>query len=114
MPDLGAPELIIIAVVVLVLFGSKKLPEAARSLGRSLRIFKSEVKAMGDDASAPAAVTPTTPANPASTQAAAAPALTAPAVTAPAAWPASDPTPADATARPVEGAAVTDKASAAS
>jgi sec-independent protein translocase protein TatA len=52
MPDLGAPELIIIAVVVLVLFGSKRLPDAARSLGRSLRIFKSEVKAMGDEASA--------------------------------------------------------------
>ena len=44
MPDLGVGELLIIAAVVLVLFGSKKLPEAARSMGRSLRIFKSEVK----------------------------------------------------------------------
>ncbi|MGO4202928.1 Sec-independent protein translocase subunit TatA [Rhodococcus sp. TAF43] len=33
----------IVAVVLLVLFGSKKLPDAARGLGRSLRILKSEV-----------------------------------------------------------------------
>ena len=37
---------LIVAVVVIVLFGSKKLPDAARGLGRSLRIFKSEVKEM--------------------------------------------------------------------
>jgi sec-independent protein translocase protein TatA len=39
----------IVAVVVIILFGSKKLPEAARGLGRSLRIFKSEVKEMQKD-----------------------------------------------------------------
>ncbi|MFD4367486.1 Sec-independent protein translocase subunit TatA [Rhodococcus sp. NPDC058521] len=39
----------IVAVVVLILFGSKKLPDAARGLGRSLRIFKSEVKEMQND-----------------------------------------------------------------
>ncbi|OZC66628.1 twin-arginine translocase TatA/TatE family subunit [Rhodococcus sp. 06-462-5] len=39
----------IVAVVVIILFGSKKLPEAARGLGRSLRIFKSEVKEMQND-----------------------------------------------------------------
>jgi sec-independent protein translocase protein TatA len=49
MPDLGLPEILIIAVVVLVLFGSRKLPDAARSLGRSLRIFKSETKGLMDD-----------------------------------------------------------------
>jgi sec-independent protein translocase protein TatA len=37
---LGAPELIIILVIVLLLFGSKKLPEMARSLGRSSKEFK--------------------------------------------------------------------------
>lgn len=42
--DLGLPELLIIAVVVVVLFGSKRLPDAARSLGKSLRIFKTEMK----------------------------------------------------------------------
>ncbi|KQU47863.1 preprotein translocase subunit TatA [Rhodococcus sp. Leaf278] len=39
----------IVAVVVIILFGSKKLPDAARGLGRSLRIFKSEVKEMQND-----------------------------------------------------------------
>jgi sec-independent protein translocase protein TatA len=41
--------LIVIAVFVL-LFGAKKLPDAARSLGQSMRIFKSEVKEMRSDA----------------------------------------------------------------
>ncbi|GAB2825917.1 Sec-independent protein translocase subunit TatA [Streptomyces daliensis] len=39
-------HLLIVAVVVIVLFGSKKLPDAARSLGKSMRILKSEAKAM--------------------------------------------------------------------
>jgi len=55
---------VIIALVVVVLFGYKKLPEMSRSVGRSLRIFKTEIKGMGqDDAardSAEAAVPPTT------------------------------------------------------
>jgi sec-independent protein translocase protein TatA len=51
---LDAPELIIIAVVVLILFGSRKLPDAARSLGRSLRIFKAETRGMKADEQAAA------------------------------------------------------------
>ncbi len=42
-------HLIIVALVILVLFGGKKLPEASRGLARSLRIFKSEMKEMRDD-----------------------------------------------------------------
>lgn len=49
MPNLGPLEIIIIAGVIILLFGAKKLPEAARSLGRSMRIFKSEVKEMSND-----------------------------------------------------------------
>lgn len=49
MPNLGPTELIIIAVVLILLFGAKKLPDAARSLGRSMRIFKSEVREMQND-----------------------------------------------------------------
>ena len=49
MPNLGAPELIIIAIVVIALFGWKKMPDMARSLGRSARIFKSEVDEMKKD-----------------------------------------------------------------
>ncbi|WP_031486676.1 Sec-independent protein translocase subunit TatA [Streptomyces bicolor] len=53
---LGAPEIILILVVIILLFGAKKLPDMARSLGKSARILKSEAKAMKDDgkSSAPA------------------------------------------------------------
>ena len=40
---------VIVALVVIALFGYKKLPEASRSLGRSLRIFKTELKGMSED-----------------------------------------------------------------
>jgi sec-independent protein translocase protein TatA len=42
-------HLLILVVVFLALFGYKKLPDATRSVGRSLRIFKSEMKGMHDD-----------------------------------------------------------------
>ncbi|MDQ6873613.1 MAG: Sec-independent protein translocase subunit TatA [Actinomycetota bacterium] len=42
-------HIIIVALVVLILFGSKKLPAAARSFGQSLRIFKAETKGLRDD-----------------------------------------------------------------
>jgi sec-independent protein translocase protein TatA len=45
---------LILVLVVLVLFGGKRLPDAARGLGRSLRIFKSEVKQMQDEQPRPA------------------------------------------------------------
>src|ERR1017187_9903045 len=44
-------KILIVAVVLIVLFGSKKLPDAARSLGKSMRILKTEVQDLhGDDA----------------------------------------------------------------
>ena len=49
MPNLGAPEIIIIALVILALFGYKKLPDAARAIGRSARIFKAETKGLRDE-----------------------------------------------------------------
>lgn len=55
MAGLGAPELLVLLVVGLLLFGGyKKLPDASRSLGRSLRIFRGEMKGMKDDGSTPA------------------------------------------------------------
>ncbi len=42
-------HLVVLAVVIVLLFGAKRLPDAARGLGRSLRIFKSEVKEMQED-----------------------------------------------------------------
>jgi sec-independent protein translocase protein TatA len=61
MAGLGAPEIIVIVIAVLLLFGYKKLPDASRSLGRSLRIFKGEMKGLKDDdvrAKDPATTTP--------------------------------------------------------
>lgn len=46
---LGAPELLIILAVVILLFGASKLPELARGSGRALRIFKDETKGLGDN-----------------------------------------------------------------
>ena len=55
---------LILAVVVILLFGAKRLPDTARALGKSLRIFKSEVRELQNESkpetpAAPAA--PTTP-----------------------------------------------------
>ena len=49
MPNVGWTELIIVIFLVLLLFGANKLPDLARSMGRSARIFKSEVKEMRND-----------------------------------------------------------------
>ena len=48
-------HIVIIVLLVAVLFGAKRMPDAARSIGQSLRIFKSEVKAASttDDSAAP-------------------------------------------------------------
>jgi len=63
--NLKGPELLILILIVLLLFGAKRMPEAARSLGRSLRIFKAETKGLMDSdaptgqvTSAPAAGVP--------------------------------------------------------
>ncbi|MCW2543891.1 MAG: twin-arginine translocation protein TatA/E family subunit [Frankiales bacterium] len=45
----GGWELVLILVVVLVVFGSKRLPDSARALGRSLRILKAETKGLRTD-----------------------------------------------------------------
>ncbi|MFI6001190.1 Sec-independent protein translocase subunit TatA [Streptomyces sp. NPDC051366] len=45
-------EILLIIAVIVLLFGAKKLPEMARSLGKSARILKSEAKAMKNDGAA--------------------------------------------------------------
>jgi sec-independent protein translocase protein TatA len=42
-------KILIVALVIIVLFGSKKLPSAARSLGQSMRILKKEVQGLHED-----------------------------------------------------------------
>jgi sec-independent protein translocase protein TatA len=49
---LEGPHLVVLILVVVVLFGRQRLPEAARGLGRSMRIFKSEINEMKSDGKA--------------------------------------------------------------
>jgi sec-independent protein translocase protein TatA len=49
MGQIGPWQLVIILVLVVIVFGSKKLPDTARALGKSLRILKSETTAMRSD-----------------------------------------------------------------
>lgn len=49
MRNFGPTEIILILLVVVLLFGAKKLPELARGSGRALRIFKAETKGLIDD-----------------------------------------------------------------
>jgi sec-independent protein translocase protein TatA len=46
-------ELILIVIVIVLLFGAKRMPDAARSVGRSLRIFKAETKGLTEDDAKP-------------------------------------------------------------
>ena len=55
MPNLKGWEWLIIVALILLLFGAKRLPDAARGLGRSLRIFKAETKGLAEDGSKAAA-----------------------------------------------------------
>jgi sec-independent protein translocase protein TatA len=54
-----APEIILILLVIVLLFGAKKLPDLARGVGRSLRIFKAETKGMTEEEKAQKAESPT-------------------------------------------------------
>ncbi|NUK03170.1 Sec-independent protein translocase subunit TatA [Streptomyces lunaelactis] len=71
MGRIGPTEIILILLVVVLLFGAKKLPDMARSLGKSARILKSEAKAMKSDDTKSAA--PADPPQPDATQDQAAP-----------------------------------------
>lgn len=50
MGNLGATEIILIVLVLLVFFGAKKIPELAQGLGKGIREFKKAVKETEDDA----------------------------------------------------------------
>lgn len=47
--NIGLPELLVILLIVLLLFGAKRLPEMARGLGRSLSEFKKGIKEIEHD-----------------------------------------------------------------
>ncbi|SHF05648.1 Sec-independent protein translocase subunit TatA [Streptoalloteichus hindustanus] len=97
MPSLGGWELLILVGVLVLLFGAKKLPDTARAVGRSMRIFKAETKGMRqDEEQAPAA--PEQPAAPQSLPPAQ-PAQPAPQATSAPSVPAAAPAPAPAQPR---------------
>jgi len=47
--NIRGPELLIILLIIVLVFGAKRLPDTARGLGRSLRIFKAETKGLVSD-----------------------------------------------------------------
>ncbi|MGW2512474.1 Sec-independent protein translocase subunit TatA [Streptomyces scopuliridis] len=70
-------HLLIVAIVIIVLFGSKRLPDAARAVGKSMRILKSETKAMKEEGEGATHPAPSTPASSAPTPSAQPPAAAA-------------------------------------
>jgi sec-independent protein translocase protein TatA len=58
--NLGAPEIIIIAIVILLLFGGKKIPELMKGLGKGIKNFKEGVKGIENDINADDTTTTTT------------------------------------------------------
>ena len=48
MPNIGAPELIVILVIALLVLGPKKLPEVGRSVGKGMREFKDSLSGDND------------------------------------------------------------------
>jgi len=57
MPSLGAPELIIILVVVVIIFGVGRLPEVGGALGKGIKEFRKSAKGEGEDEEAGMAAT---------------------------------------------------------
>jgi sec-independent protein translocase protein TatA len=53
MGNLGGWEILIILGLLVVLFGAKRLPDMARSIGQSARVFKGEMKGLRDDDKGP-------------------------------------------------------------
>ena len=67
MPNLGGWEFVILIGILVLLFGAKRLPDMARSIGQSARVFKGEMKGMrsDDDPAGKRAEPPAAPAEPA-------------------------------------------------
>ncbi len=54
-------HIIVLVIVLVVLFGAKRLPEVARSIGQSMKVFKKEISDLQDDAPASSATPPPAP-----------------------------------------------------
>ena len=99
LPNIGAPELIIILVIALLILGPGKLPEVGSSLGKSIREFRKASTDIQDSVKVDVDTSPL-PATPAAAAPAPAPAAPAAAVAAAVAAAPADPTPAAAPAPP--------------
>lgn len=101
--NIGAPELIIIAIIALVIFGPGKLPEVAQSLGRGVREFRKAATDVSESTSLDPAPPPATPMATATPPAVTPPVGTPPVAQAPAAGASpADPAPASAAESPAE------------
>jgi sec-independent protein translocase protein TatA len=69
MPNIGPLEIIVVLIIVLVIFGPKRLPDLGRSLGKGMREFKDSVTGKDDEPKLPAASDTTEPPEPARTEA---------------------------------------------
>jgi sec-independent protein translocase protein TatA len=49
MPNIGLPEILVVLVIALIVFGPKRLPELGRSLGKGIREFKGSVSGEDED-----------------------------------------------------------------
>jgi sec-independent protein translocase protein TatA len=49
MPNIGLPEILVVLVIALIVFGPKRLPELGRSMGRGIREFKGAVSGDNED-----------------------------------------------------------------
>jgi sec-independent protein translocase protein TatA len=85
MPSLGGWELVILLAVLVLVFGAKKLPDMARSIGQSARVLKGEMKGLKSESEPEGAPVPPAP------PVAAAGALPAPAPVTPETVPAGQP-----------------------
>lgn len=61
MPNVGAPELIVILIIALLVLGPKKLPEVGRSMGRGMREFKDSLAGNDSDDETPGIKQPSSP-----------------------------------------------------
>ena len=83
MPNIGAPELLVILLVALVVFGPRKLPELGKSLGNGLREFRKSTQGLKDSMSLDEPAAQTAPAQTAPVAAAVSPATVTPAAVTP-------------------------------
>jgi sec-independent protein translocase protein TatA len=59
--EIGYPEIIILVLLVIVLFGARKLPEIGKGLGKGLREFRDATKGLGDDGKSESETKPPAP-----------------------------------------------------